>query len=94
VSFTDTSILNFTLPGDGINFDSVRIKLISMDTVEYDGWGTITTPNGTYSALRSHTVGMQVDSVWIYFLGMEFFINSAVTHTEHLAVGFRRRQRF
>ncbi len=82
VSFTDMSAFSLTIPGDGVNFDSIRFKSITMDTVEYDGWGTVTTPNGTYSALRSHTNTTQIDSVWAYFFGIEFFLDATVTHTQ------------
>lgn len=83
VSYVDTSILSITIPGDGVNFDSIRFKSTSIDTVTYDGWGTLTTPHGTYTdVLRSHTTSTQIDSVWAYFFGIEFFLDATVTQTE------------
>ncbi len=83
VSYVDTSIITVIIPGDGVNFDSVRFKSVSIDTVTYDGWGTLTTPEGTYTdVLRSHTTTSQIDSLWAYFFGVEFLLGASVTPIE------------
>ncbi len=83
VSYVDTSILSLVISGDFIDFDSIRFKSTSIDTVTYDGWGTLTTPHGTYTdVLRSHTTTTRIDSVWAYFFGMEFLLDASVTQTE------------
>ncbi len=42
---------------------------------EVDGWGTLTTPNGTFNALRIKTTVLEHDSVYIDSLGFGFGFN-------------------
>ena len=65
VSFTDTSIIDQTEAGDGINYDSIRYRSVRIYTVNYDGWGILDIPTGSYSVLRSYTEGIQIDTAWI-----------------------------
>jgi hypothetical protein len=45
---------------------------------EVDGWGTITTPHGTFQALRiAHTIE-ELDSIYITFSGFSFWVPLAV----------------
>jgi len=44
-------------------------------TVNADAWGTVTTPEGTYNALRVKSIRDEVDSVWI----SGFFISATLT---------------
>ncbi|MCI5056153.1 MAG: T9SS type A sorting domain-containing protein [Flavobacteriales bacterium] len=50
----DTSLTNL-LPLGGI-FDSVRVTINIKTNVNVDGWGSLTTPLGTFDALRVKTV--------------------------------------
>ncbi|RMD69893.1 MAG: PKD domain-containing protein, partial [Bacteroidetes bacterium] len=82
VSFVDTSVFSLTIEGAPFNLDSIVFRSTQIDSVEYDGWGTLTTPNGTYNALRSHTNTTQLDTVWGYFFGTAFLLDTTKTHTQ------------
>ncbi|CAN5783255.1 hypothetical protein BH11BAC7_BH11BAC7_17530 [soil metagenome] len=77
-SFTDTArgqgwtYLGYD-PGVGFQIDSVNIRSTIFKTSTVDGWGNVTTPMGTFNALRVNTTRKQIDTidvqtmnVWIY----------------------------
>jgi Secretion system C-terminal sorting domain len=76
---TASSFLEFYLgidPGVGFVIDSVRIRSFIKRTNDYDGWGSVTTPTGTYNVLRQNTLRVQYDTIDIYAFGAwipEFF---------------------
>ncbi len=80
-AFTDTSAYQITIVGNGIDFDSARIKTVRLRTVTYDAWGTLTTPAGTVEALRSQVLTVERDSLWAFFFGTWFLIASDETTT-------------
>lgn len=87
-SFTDTALLDSTLLDDfsplQATTDSGRIKRLVITTSVIDGWGTVTTPAGTYNCLRQYVFVTTIDSVWLRFLGQtnytEFLQNETFTH--------------
>ncbi len=76
VSFVDTSSFEIGFSGDGINFDSVRLKSTTVDSVVFDGWGMLTTPNGTLPTLRSTTYSTSYDSTWVYVFGVWLLVDA------------------
>jgi hypothetical protein len=58
-------------PGIGVTVDSIRLKSVITKTATVDGWGSVTTPLGTFTALRIETIKHQVDTLdgYIAFLG-------------------------
>lgn len=68
----------FQAEADGSSFGVYQIRVIHRGTYSSntDGWGTITTPVGTYDALRIKNADITVDSVFIKVLpitGWTFF---------------------
>jgi hypothetical protein len=75
VMFTDTAggVNQFYLgydPGIGFPIDSVRIHTTITKESEFDGWGTVTTPYGTFNTLRQNTLRTQIDTIDLYFFGV------------------------
>lgn len=71
-SYNDISVLDekidataFGQPG----VDSARIKQHHDRTYTVDGWGTVTTPLGTFDCLRQHTFDIQTDTIWAKTFG-------------------------
>lgn len=56
-------------PGIGFTVDSFRIHLFVKKTTDYDGWGSITTPSGTYNVLRQNSLRVEYDTIDIYAFG-------------------------
>ena len=54
-SFSDMSTLSITYAGEPGFVDSIRSTITTEDEVLFDGYGTITTPDGTFSCLRERT---------------------------------------
>ncbi len=50
--------------------DSLRLVITSDYTSLIDGWGTITTPTGTYTALRQKLTIFETDSSYVYISGI------------------------
>ncbi|MGL5892735.1 MAG: T9SS type A sorting domain-containing protein [Bacteroidia bacterium] len=48
--------------GDGWITDSIRRRVTDVYNYEIDGWGTLTTPTGTYSVLRQKTTTVSSDT--------------------------------
>ncbi len=53
-------------PGIGFTIDSFKIVSNVTKTVTFDGWGSVTTPLGTYNALRVETLKWNTDSLFAY----------------------------
>lgn len=73
-SFADTAggINQFYMgydPGVGFTIDTVRIHTHIYKNSDYDGWGSATTPLGTYNVLRQNTFRKQIDTIDIYAFG-------------------------
>lgn len=56
-------------PGVGFTVDSVRIHTYITKDSDFDGWGSITTPLGTFNTLRQNTYRKQIDTIDIYAFG-------------------------
>lgn len=65
-SFSDTYVIDVTVPGAAINplINQIHFKRTSIVKDTTDAWGQITTPFGSYDVLRIHTMESYVDSVW------------------------------
>lgn len=56
-------------PGIGFTVDSVRIHTLVTKESDFDGWGSLTSPLGTFNVLRQNTFRKQVDTIDIYAFG-------------------------
>ena len=70
-NFNNTYVSKGTLyygydPGIGFTIDSVRLVSHVTKTVTFDGWGSVTTPLGTYNALRVETLKWNTDTLSAY----------------------------
>lgn len=65
-SFSDTYVIDVTVPGAAINPLLSQINFIRTSVVHdtTDAWGQLTTPHGTYDVLRIHTMEVFTDSIW------------------------------
>ena len=70
----DVGVFDTTAAFTGqVGVDSVRVKSTFTTDYTVDSWGSITTPMGTYDALRIHSQIARVDSVWGHsILGWSF----------------------
>lgn len=66
-TYTDTYKTDVTINGSVINplVSQVRYKRVGTVTDVTDGWGTITTPVGTYDVLRVKRSDHAKDTIWI-----------------------------
>lgn len=74
--------------------DSVKFKNSVSSTDDVDSWGSVSTPSGTYDALRVKTEETQTDSIWFKFGGTWMLkdasstsFNSYSWYTDHPSVG-------
>ncbi|MBD3638657.1 MAG: T9SS type A sorting domain-containing protein [Crocinitomicaceae bacterium] len=76
-SFNDSSGIDetFYLGQGPTGPDSARFKQLNETFVDVDGWGSVTTPLGTFDALRTYTITINTDSIWIWtsFSGWTFY---------------------
>ena len=70
-TYTDTYFTSYSFMGEMVTHEWGDI------TVMADAWGTVSTPEGTYNALRVKSESVYTDSVWVSGV----FI-SATTHTK------------
>lgn len=73
-SFDDTAggVNQFYLgydPGIGFTIDTVRIHSTITKESDFDAWGSVTTPYGTFNTLRQNTYRKQIDTIDIYAFG-------------------------
>lgn len=66
-NFSDNYATDITIAGSIISplVSQIRYKRIGVVKDTTDGWGTITTPVGTYNTLRVKRVDFSTDSIWI-----------------------------
>jgi hypothetical protein len=86
-SFADTAggVNQFYMgfdPGIGFPIDSARIHTTIEKVSDFDGWGSLTSPLGTYNVLRQNTYRKQTDTIDIYFFGM--WTNAAFTQVDSM----------
>jgi hypothetical protein len=73
-------------PGIGTTVDSVRVKSTIQKTSVADAWGNVTTPLGTYGALRFKEDKMQTDSTFGYISGFGWiYFDSSSDTTRHFS---------
>ena len=77
-AFTDTAsgVLQMYYgqdPGIGFTVDSFRVHSTVMKNSVMDAWGSVTTPAGTYNALRQNVKRLQYDTIDIYAFGNWFY---------------------
>lgn len=61
--------------GQGWVTDSIRRRTTEVYSYEFDGWGTLTTPTGTYSVLRQRTVTTSYDTADYYRADINTWLN-------------------
>jgi hypothetical protein len=64
--------------------DSVRLNVSNVITNNFDSWGSVTTPNGTFPCLRNSqlTVSTNVVDVKIPFIGWQYNVNSTTNSNQ------------
>ena len=77
-SYTTNSVQIVSILGSdvGAPVDSILNKRYATKMRTIDGWGTITTPYGTFDALRTDEVSYKADSVWAYNFGIESLVQN------------------
>ncbi|MDP4763772.1 MAG: T9SS type A sorting domain-containing protein [Salibacteraceae bacterium] len=84
-SFTVTAyfdtVMSCAALGLGGSCDSVNIKRKVNITSNFDAYGTVETPGGTYTCLRQYLLEQNTDTVWAKFpfIGWQMFLDSAST---------------
>lgn len=68
-TFTDMSSWTATFPDDTPGIDSFRTTSTLMDTVIFDGYGTVILPNGSHEALREMRISKFTTEFETYFMG-------------------------
>lgn len=63
-TFTDTYGMDVTTSGSAFGVSQIRYKRVASVADTTDGWGTLSTPDGTYSALRTKHIEYLKDSIW------------------------------
>lgn len=79
-SYTTTTSQYFSVLGSevGSPLDSI-VSISSTDkTVDIDGWGSVTTPYGTFEALRMNEMSIKTDSSWAYSFGIQTLVNNSI----------------
>lgn len=85
-NFTDPYGLDVTTSGTPFGVNQVRYKRASIALDSTDGWGELTTPVGTYNALRVKHVEYIKDSIWVQlfpFAPFSLFQNTKDTTTSY-----------
>ncbi len=70
-TFNKTYGLTSSIDGSAFMVDSVRVRRVGTINSEMDAFGMITTPTGTYEAIREHKIETTLDSIWVQFFGFE-----------------------
>lgn len=63
-TFTDNYGMDVTTDGSAFGVSEIRYKRVAVVKDSTDGWGTVSTPDGTYSALRTKHIEYLTDSIW------------------------------
>ncbi|PCJ82935.1 MAG: hypothetical protein COA57_12600 [Flavobacteriales bacterium] len=69
-TYQDTSVMDFSFDPQSPPVDSVRSKTTTYLDVNVDAWGSVTTPLGTFNAIRLNETEAEIDSQWIMIAGM------------------------
>ena len=68
--YSDDYAFTVTVDGELLGVDSIRIEFNGNDQVEVDSWGTIITPDGSFSCLRRKIDRSSVTRVYINAIGI------------------------
>ncbi len=68
-AFSGTSVSDAIFPTGQPAPDSVRKKITTDYSSEFDAWGSVTTPAGTYNSLRQVYITKETDSTWAHIPG-------------------------
>ncbi|MBK8564799.1 MAG: T9SS type A sorting domain-containing protein [Saprospiraceae bacterium] len=73
-AFTETAVSTIQVPGTaiGITSDSVRAVTTNRRFVHVDAYGQLTTPLGTFDALRSKEIEVTTDTIYVLTNGFWF----------------------
>jgi len=56
-------------PTPALGFDSIMIRMYTTQTTVVDAWGTVTTPLGSFEALRTRDNSTIIDSIFAFMFG-------------------------
>lgn len=84
-SFGGYSEQDITVDGSAMGADSLRIKFTKNKTSNVDAWGSVTTPMGTFDALRINEYSTETDSAWAFAFGMWTLVNDGADTTQSYA---------
>jgi hypothetical protein len=79
--FSNTSTITLTFPAD-FPFESITVKITFERESSIDGWGTITTPFGTFNTIRQRMHEIQSDTVWGTSFGVNTILDSEQSERE------------
>ena len=88
-AYTDDFGFDVTVDGSDFGVYQARIKEVGVVIDTTDGYGTITTPVGTYDCLRSRLVTIRTDSIWaqliqiLPFTLVQSSVDTTVTYVWH-----------
>lgn len=68
-AFTNTSRFNIKMPFTQTGFDSLWIKSTKVKSALCDAWGTVTTPLGSFNAIRVKETNIQFDTILLHTTG-------------------------
>lgn len=72
-TFLDSTVIDFMIP---TQFGDVRVKNIVLTENTIDGYGTVSTAEGTFNALRMNSYSTSIDSAWIFVFGNWTLVDS------------------
>lgn len=86
-SYTSVSGNDITIDGSVISalIDSIRLKTSKIKIVTVDAWGSVTTPMGTFDALRLNQTIQDTDSTWTLTFGMWSLFENSKSSTKNYA---------
>ncbi|HEY4798916.1 MAG TPA: T9SS type A sorting domain-containing protein, partial [Bacteroidia bacterium] len=80
-TFSNASTLEFDMPYTSQpGVDSVRIKQTTVKNVTFDGWGSITTPLGTFNTLRNRGKVNTIDTIWAHIPTLSSWMQVSATN--------------
>ncbi len=79
-AYQTNSYQHFSFAGSevGAPVDSIVQQTWIEKDVVVDAWGSLSTPYGTFPALRNSTMQIQIDSTWGYVFGMGQLLNDNI----------------
>ncbi len=69
-SYMDESGFSITADGSDLGFDSIRIISREVKNVNFDGYGTVITPLGSFDGLREEAITTSYDTSQAYLFGI------------------------